>query len=59
MITVNKKELYSIFKNAINTSSSDIFLTDLNSVHFDCLYDNTLNIVLQIANKWQFIKLIT
>lgn len=57
MITVNKKELYSIFKNAINTSSSDIFLTDLNSVHFDCLYDNTLNIVFTDSKQMAIYKI--
>ncbi|OEJ15455.1 hypothetical protein BFL38_14295 [Brachyspira hampsonii] len=57
MIKVNKKELYSIFKNAINTSSSDIFLTDLNSVHFDFLYNNTLNIVFTDSKQMAIYKL--
>ena len=57
MIKKNKKELYSIFKNAINTSSSDIFLTDLNSVHFDCLYDNTLNIVFTDSKQMAIYKI--
>ena len=42
---INKKELYTILKNAINTSSSDIFLKELNSVHFDFLDNKKLNIV--------------
>uniref|UniRef100_UPI003F4C3D0D DNA polymerase III subunit beta family protein n=1 Tax=Brachyspira catarrhinii TaxID=2528966 RepID=UPI003F4C3D0D len=45
-ITLNKKELFNIFKKSINTVSKDDFRSPaLKGLYFDFLDDNTLNMV--------------
>ncbi|WP_300743084.1 DNA polymerase III subunit beta [uncultured Brachyspira sp.] len=45
-ITLNKKELFNIFKKSINTASKDDFRSPaLKGLYFDFLDDNSLNIV--------------
>lgn len=44
-ITLNKKELFTIFKKSINTIAKEAFKPALKGIYFDFLDDNTLNIV--------------
>ena len=44
-ITLNKKELFTIFKKSINTIAKEPFKPALKGIYFDFLDDNTLNIV--------------
>ena len=44
-ITLNKKELFTIFKKSINTITKEPFKPALKGIYFDFLDDNTLNIV--------------
>ena len=44
-ITLNKKELFNIFKKSINTVSKELFKPALKGIYFDFLDNNTLNMV--------------